>query len=227
MLDSKKCYNGWKNHAGGERLMDIVSITSFLGVAALLTVMPGPDNLFVLAQSISNGRYAGISTSLGLCTGLLGHIAAATLGLSAVIYQSALAFAIVKYAGAAYLLYLAYKTFTAKDSALAVENKEAVEYKVLYKKGVIMNLLNPKVSLFFLALLPQFVDHSTGHPTHQMLVYGAVFLVQALIIFTLISLFAGKVGEFLRKSPALSKRLNLVQGSIFTLIGLKIAFSEK
>ncbi len=211
----------------GERLMDIVSITSFLGVAALLTVMPGPDNLFVLAQSISNGRYAGISTSLGLCTGLLGHIAAATLGLSAVIYQSALAFAIVKYAGAAYLLYLAYKTFTAKDSALAVENKEAVEYKVLYKKGVIMNLLNPKVSLFFLALLPQFVNHSTGHATQQMLVYGAVFLVQALIIFTFISLFAGKVGEFLRKSSALSKRLNLVQGSIFTLIGLKIAFSEK
>lgn len=114
--------------------MDIVSITSFLGVAALLTVMPGPDNLFVLAQSISNGKYAGISTSLGLCTGLLGHIAAATLGLSAIIYQSALAFAIVKYAGAAYLLYLAYKTFTAKDSALAVENKEAIEYKVLYKK---------------------------------------------------------------------------------------------
>lgn len=227
MLDSKKCYNGWQNHAGGERLMDIVSITSFLGVAALLTVMPGPDNLFVLAQSISNGRYAGISTSLGLCTGLLGHIAAATLGLSAVIYQSALAFAIVKYAGAAYLLYLAYKTFTAKDSALAVENKEVVEYKVLYKKGVIMNLLNPKVSLFFLALLPQFVNHSTGHATQQMLVYGAVFLVQALIIFTLISLFAGKVGEFLRKSSALSKRLNLVQGSIFTLIGLKIAFSEK
>jgi len=227
MLDSKKCYNGGQNHAGGERLMDIVSITSFLGVAALLTVMPGPDNLFVLAQSISNGRYAGISTSLGLCTGLLGHIAAATLGLSAVIYQSALAFAIVKYAGAAYLLYLAYKTFTAKDSALAVDNKEAVEYKALYKKGVIMNLLNPKVSLFFLALLPQFVNHSTGHATQQMLVYGAVFLVQALIIFTLISLFAGKVGEFLRKSPALSKRLNLVQGSIFTLIGLKIAFSEK
>ncbi len=227
MLDSKKCYNGWQNHAGGERLMDIVSITSFLGVAALLTVMPGPDNLFVLAQSISNGKYAGISTSLGLCTGLLGHIAAATLGLSAIIYQSALAFAIVKYAGAAYLLYLAYKTFTAKDSALAVENKEAIEYKVLYKKGVIMNLLNPKVSLFFLALLPQFVNHSTGHATQQMLVYGAVFLVQALIIFTLISLFAGKVGEFLRKSPALSKRLNLVQGSIFTLIGLKIAFSEK
>lgn len=227
MLDSKKCYNGWQNHAGGERLMDIVSITSFLGVAALLTVMPGPDNLFVLAQSISNGRYAGISTSLGLCTGLLGHIAAATLGLSAVIYQSALAFAIVKYAGAAYLLYLAYKTFTAKDSALAVENKEVVEYKVLYKKGVIMNLLNPKVSLFFLALLPQFVNHSTGHATQQMLVYGTVFLVQALIIFTLISLFAGKVGEFLRKSSALSKRLNLVQGSIFTLIGLKIAFSEK
>ena len=106
----------------------------FLGVAALLTVMPGPDNLFVLAQSISNGKHAGISTSLGLCTGLLGHIAAATLGLSAIIYQSALAFAIVKYAGAAYLLYLAYKTFTAKDSALAVENKEAIEYKVLYKK---------------------------------------------------------------------------------------------
>lgn len=159
--------------------------------------------------------------------GLAWSYSSGNVGSSAIIYQSALAFAIVKYAGAAYLLYLAYKTFTAKDSALAVENKEAVEYKVLYKKGVIMNLLNPKVSLFFLALLPQFVNHSTGHATQQMLVYGAVFLVQALIIFTLISLFAGKVGEFLRKSPALSKRLNLVQGSIFTLIGLKIAFSEK
>jgi len=207
--------------------MDIGSILSFLGVAVLLTLMPGPDNLFILAQSIAKGKQAGIATSLGLCTGLIVHITASTVGITAVIYQSAVAFAMVKYAGAAYLLYLAYKSFRDKSSGLTIGEGDALSYRALYRKGVIMNLLNPKVSLFFLAFFPQFIHHEAGHVTEQMLVYGLIFLIQTFIIFSLISIFAGKLGQFLRRSPSIGRKINLIQGSLFTLIGLKIAVSQK
>ncbi|MCM3713351.1 LysE family translocator [Alkalihalobacillus oceani] len=206
--------------------MDSIAVVSFLGAAIVLTLMPGPDNLFVLAQSIAKGKQAGIATALGLCTGLLGHISAAVIGLSAVIYQSALAFTIVKYAGAAYLLFLAYKAFRAKETGFGPLSADPLDYRALYKKGVIMNLLNPKVSLFFLAFLPQFIHYEAGPVAGQMLVFGLIFLLQALILFSLISVFAGKIGTFLRKSPALARKINLIEGSLFAFIGLRIAFSE-
>ncbi|WP_134704362.1 LysE family translocator [Ammoniphilus sp. YIM 78166] len=207
--------------------MDFLSIVSFLGAAIVLTLMPGPDNLFTLAQSITKGKKAGIYTTLGLCTGLLVHITTATIGISAVIYHSAIAFTLVKYAGAAYLLFLAFKSFTEKSSSLNLGIEDTLNYASLYKKGIIMNLLNPKVSLFFLAFFPQFISYENGNVSFQMLVYGILFLIQAFVIFTLISMFAGKVGYFLRKNPTLSTKINYIQGSLFTLIGLKMAFSEK
>jgi threonine/homoserine/homoserine lactone efflux protein len=207
--------------------MDLLSVFSFLGAAVILTLMPGPDNLFVLALSLSKGKKAGISTSLGLCTGLIVHITAATVGISAVIYQSALAFAVVKYAGAAYLLYLAWKSFRDKESGFTLTHQSSLDFISLYKKGIIMNVLNPKVSLFFLAFLPQFINHSTGNIPLQMLTLGIIFMLQAILIFIVISVFSEKVGYLLRKSPSLSKKINIIQGSLFTLIGLKIAFSDK
>jgi len=205
--------------------MDFITVLSFLGVAVLLTLMPGPDNLFVLAQSISQGKKAGIATALGLCSGLIVHVAAAALGISAIIYQSAIAFAIVKYAGAAYLLYLAWKSFREKESGLTLNDQKSLNYRSLYKKGILMNILNPKVSLFFLALLPQFVDQSIGHVPIQMLVLGVVFMLQAIIIFIVISFFSEKVRNLLLKSPRISKRLNYIQGTLLGIIGLNIAFS--
>jgi len=207
--------------------VDFLSVISFLGAAIVVTLMPGPDNLFTLAQSITKGKKAGISTTLGLCTGLLVHITAATVGITAVIYHSVVAFTVVKYVGAAYLLFLAYKSFKEKGSNFNLNNDDSLDYKSLYKKGIIMNLLNPKVSLFFLAFFPQFVNYKNGHVSVQMLIFGILFLAQALLIFSLISLFAGKVGQFLRRNPSFSKKINLIQGSLFTLIGLKIAFSQK
>ncbi|MCM3209855.1 LysE family translocator [Bacillus licheniformis] len=207
--------------------MDAISIVSFLGAAVLLTLMPGPDNLFVLAQSISKGKSAGIATASGLCTGLIVHITAAVAGISAAIYQSAVAFSIVKYAGAAYLLFLAYQSFRQKSAGFNVEAKDSLNRRALYQKGVVMNLLNPKVSLFFLAFLPQFIHPGTFNVTTQMLVYGMLFLIQAFAIFVMISLFAEKVGDRLRRNPQAAKKVHLLEGSLFALIGLKIAVSQR
>ncbi len=124
-------------------------------------------------------------------------------------------------------MYLAYKSFRDTGSNFSVEKRDSLSYKALYQKGIVMNVLNPKVSLFFLALFPQFIDYATGRVPLQMVMYGFIFLIQAFVLFMLISVFAGAIGEFLRKSSSLSRKMNLIQGAIFTLIGIKIAFSHK
>lgn len=207
--------------------MEISTLFAFLGAAIILTIMPGPDNLFVLAQSITQDKKAGIATSLGLCTGLLVHISAAVLGISAIIYQSTIIFSIVKFAGAAYLLYLAWQSFRAKGDPFTLQQQNTQAYITLYKKGILMNILNPKVSLFFLALLPQFVNPTQGHVAFQMLILGIVFLVQALVLFSLFSIFAGKVRKLIIGQPAIAKRLNMIQGILFTFIGIQIAISKQ
>jgi len=207
--------------------MEFSTLLTFLGAAIILTLMPGPDNLFVLAQSITQDKKAGIATSLGLCTGLLVHISAAVLGISAIVYQSTVMFSIVKFAGAAYLLYLAWQSFRAKDDPFTLEQQHRQSFMSLYRKGILMNILNPKVSLFFLALLPQFINPMHGHVALQMFILGMVFLVQALILFSLFSIFAGKVRNIIIGKPAIAKRLNMVQGVLFTIIGIKIALSKQ
>ncbi|WP_143415568.1 LysE family translocator [Geobacillus sp. E263] len=206
--------------------MDFALTMSFLGVVILLTLMPGPDILFVIAQSISQNKKAGIATALGLCSGLIVHITAATLGISTIIYQSALAFTVIKYTGAAYLLYLSWQSFKEKETGFAFNNKP-LKYLSLYKKGILMNLLNPKVSLFFLALLPQFVNKSMGHITLQMFILGIIFLVQALVIFIAVSVFSEKLRHVLLTNSFIAKRMNIVKGLLLGLIGIQIAFSEK
>ena len=207
--------------------MDLTTILSFLGVSILLTLMPGPDILFVVAQSISQNKKAGIVTALGLCSGLIVHITAATLGISAIIYKSAVAFAIVKYAGAIYLLYLAWKSFREKEDDFTISNQNLLKYKSLYKKGIFMNLLNPKVSVFFLALLPQFVDKTLGHVSVQMFILGIIFLFQALIIFIAVSVFSEKAGHLLCSNQFIAKKISVIKGSLLGIIGLQIAFSER
>ncbi|SDI13887.1 LysE family translocator [Alteribacillus bidgolensis] len=207
--------------------MDPLVILAFIGTAVVLTLSPGPDILFVIAQSISQNKQAGIATALGLCSGLLVHITAAAAGISAIIYQSSIAFSIVKYAGAAYLLYLAWLAFRDRSKTGLSNGTSPLQYLALYKKGIIMNLLNPKVSLFFLALLPQFTSPAAGSVTVQMLILGLVFLVQALVIFSIVSFTANKASRFVLENPGVSRRMNIIQGGLFTIIGLQILFSEK
>lgn len=207
--------------------MDSLTLLSFLSVAFLLTLMPGPDILFVIAQSIAQGKRAGVITAFGLCTGLIIHLTAAILGVTALIYQSALAFSIVKYIGAVYLLFLAWQAFRDKGGRFLIASQARQKRMVLYRKGILMNVLNPKVSLFFFALFPQFVSESLGNVPQQMILLGIVFIVQALVVFSGVSFFSEKIRNFLMGRPAVARKINLIQGTLFALISLQIAFSEK
>jgi len=208
-------------------LIEQSQLMYFIAASAALTLLPGPDILFVLTQSISQGKKAGVATASGLCTGIIVHTTAAALGISALIYKSALAFELVKYAGAAYLLYLAWSTF--KESGELVSSAPVRENNsyALYRRGIFMNVLNPKVALFFLAFLPQFVNVNAGNIPMQMIFLGIIFMIQAWLIFSAISISAGAIGDKLFQKKGISKYINWGKAGIFTLLGIKLALSHK
>ncbi|WP_410509557.1 LysE family translocator [Methanosarcina hadiensis] len=210
-----------------KNLIEQSQLIYFIAASAALTFLPGPDIIFVLTQSISQGKIAGIATATGLCTGILVHTSAAALGISALIYKSALAFELVKYAGAAYLLYLAWQALRESGQlASSVPVRETNTF-ALYRRGIFMNVLNPKVALFFLAFLPQFVNLESGNIPTQMIFLGIVFLMQAWLIFSAISIFAGAIGDKIVKKPGIGKYINWSKAGIFTIIGVKLALSHK
>jgi threonine/homoserine/homoserine lactone efflux protein len=208
-------------------LIEPSQLIYFIAASAALTFLPGPDILFVLTQSISQGKMAGVATATGLCTGILVHTSAAALGISALIYKSALAFEIVKYAGAAYLLYLAWQALKENGELVSSAPVRETSAFALYRRGIFMNVLNPKVALFFLAFLPQFVNLESGNVPVQMIFLGIVFLIQAWLIFSAISVFAGTIGDKIVKKPGIGKYINWGKAGIFTVIGVKLALAHK
>mgnify|MGYP000858065886 FL=1 len=208
-------------------MIELTQLLYFIAVSVALTLLPGPDILFVLSISISQGKKAGIATASGLCTGLLFHTTAAALGISALVYSSAIAFTIVKYAGAFYLIYLAFKALKETGTFFSSFEVKETDVPLLYKRGIVMNLLNPKVSLFFLAFLPQFVIAGSGSIPLQMIFLGIVFLVQALFIFFLVSIFAGFIGSRIMGIPNAGKYVNWAKAGIFSIIGVELALSGR
>ncbi len=199
----------------------------FLGAAALLALTPGPDNLFVLMESASNGRRAGLLVVLGLCTGLVGHTLAVALGLAALFAASAAAFTVLKFAGAAYLAWLAWGAWRAPAGAAAAEARAAEPAGRLYLRGVVMNLTNPKVVLFFLAFLPQFVQPEAGPVVLQLAWFGLLFIVATLVVFGAIAWFAGYFGERLRRSARVQQVLNRASAVVFAGLALRLATSRR
>jgi len=199
----------------------------FFTTSILLALSPGPDNLFVMTQSAQHGRKAGLLITLGLCTGLLFHTAAVTFGLAAIFKASAAAFTLLKFAGAGYLLYLAWQAFRAG----AVGGPTAVVEKIgaagLYRRGIIMNISNPKVSIFFLAFLPQFADPARGSLSWQLAQLGGVFIVATIIVFSLVSILAGTLGEHFRQSAFAQKVLNRAAAAIFAGLAIKLALAQR
>jgi len=191
-----------------------------------LTVAPGPDNLFVMTQGITRGRKSAIITALGMCSGVSVHTTAAAFGISALFYSSALAFNLVKYAGALYLLYLAWKIFS-HPSKLSLDPTSAQPATELFRRGFIMNLLNPKVALFFLAFLPQFVTPAAGYLPLQMLLLGSIFMLQAVFIFSLIGWFSGSLGKYLLSKPEASRKFDWLTALVLALLGVRLALAER
>jgi len=202
---------------------DVLSL--FLLSSCALALAPGPDNIFVLTQSAMNGRIAGFLVTFGLCTGLLFHTAAVAVGVAAVFAASAVAFTVLKVVGAGYLVYLAWFAFRSTGSVDA--DSVSVSGTNLYFRGVIMNITNPKVAIFFLAFLPQFADPSRGSVTWQIIIFGAIFVVVTLAVFGSVAWFSGFVGEKLRGSPKVRSAINKVAGVVFLGLAARLLVTER
>ncbi len=204
-------------------MLSIESLMAFTFASVLLAIVPGPDNIFVLTQSAIYGRRSGIWVTLGLCTGLVVHTTAVALGVAAIFQASEVAFSVLKYLGAAYLLYLAWQAFRASSAAIESNQAPKLSAIALYRRGIIMNVTNPKVSIFFLAFLPQFADPERGSVVLQLFALGGVFMMCALIMFSGFAILAGSLGKWLTQSPKAQVYMNRMAGTVFTLLALKLA----
>ncbi len=207
--------------------MTTATVIYFLGASLALTIAPGPDNTFVVAQGVSRGRKAAIVTALGMCSGISVHTTAAALGISALLYSSATAFQILKFAGAGYLLFLAWKALKEQQILLPQEGGDGRSFRSLYRRGFVMNVINPKVALFFLAFLPQFVSPGSERAPLQMFLLGLLFMVQAVVVFSAIGWLSGSVGNVILKRPRLARWFGWLTAGVFASLGIRLALAER
>jgi threonine/homoserine/homoserine lactone efflux protein len=207
-------------------MIDPGMLTLFIPASLLLIIAPGPDILFVVAQGISSGKRAGFFTALGLAFGNSVHTLAAALGVSLIFKTSVVAFTVFKVAGALYLFYLAYKAIKHRKDLMKMNDEDSKPVHHLIARGFIMNVLNPKVALFFLAFLPQFVSKEAGSPLSQILLLGAIFIILVVIVFGAIGLTAGTFGQFLTRSQKANETLNWLCAVVFIGLGIKLVLTK-
>lgn len=188
----------------------------------LLTISPGPDIVYVLVQSMANGKKAGIITSLGLVSGIMVHTTLVAFGVSAIIKESETIFMLIKIFGALYLFFLAYKVFRSGKSFSLGSEEVPINNNRLFMRGLIMNVLNPKVTIFFLAFFPGFLWAPEEDTVFQFYTLGLLFMLQAFIIFGLVALLAGNISGFLKNHPSSGVVLKWVQIVVFVGIGVFI-----
>lgn len=208
-------------------MFDLTTIGLFASASILLAITPGPDMIYIATRSIAQGRNAGVVSALGVHTGVLIHTFAAALGLSALIAASAVAFSMVKYAGAGYLIYLGIQTFLSKSEMLEIKSTARAKLSQVYYQGLLVNLFNPKIILFFLAFLPQFVDPSQGNVKLQLLILGILFIVFGLPIAMSVGLAGGQFGIWLRAKQEIQQATKWVTGSVYIIMGVTTATSSR
>jgi len=196
----------------------------FCVTALALLVIPGPAVLYVVVQGAEQGRRAGLASVAGIHLGTLVHVAAATVGLSALIVASAVAFSVVKFAGAAYLVYVGVRKLLGRDEPSLEPAQARVSYRRAFARGAVVNVLNPKTALFFLALLPQFVDTDRGGVWSQALVLGLVFVALGLVTDSIYALAAGTVGSALRRRR---RAMRYGSGAVFVGLGAAAALAKR
>ncbi|TGP44609.1 LysE family translocator [bacterium M00.F.Ca.ET.228.01.1.1] len=198
----------------------------FLATSIAITMAPGPDNLQVLARGISQGRAAGLVAALGFAAGITFHTTLAALGVAALLRSSPLAFHAIKLAGAAYLIWIGIKALRSQGLATAHERAPQRLLSV-FRQSVFGNLLNPKVTLFFVVFLPQFVQTDGAQSvTVQMLELGALFMLQTLVVFSLFGVCAGMIGAWLRRRPRVGVWLDRLAGATFIALGIRVALRD-
>ena len=212
-------------------MFGIENYLGFILAAILLNLTPGTDSMYIITRSISQGQTAGFYSVLGITSGALVHTLLAALGLSVLLANSPTAFMIVKYIGASYLCYLGFKMLTSKNSNSIVNSlskdqrmasQKAVDGWQIYKQGVLTNVFNPKVALFFLAFFPQFIDASYAYSMVSFIILGLTFAVTGFIWCSCLALLASKFSENLRKNPSIEAVLNKISGVVFIGLGIKL-----
>ena len=208
-------------------MFELESILLFLGLSWVLIVTPGPDLIYVLTKGVANGKKAGIISAAGVVLGILVHTVFAAIGLSAILQTSATAFMVVKLVGATYLVYLGVKSLLSSgDFNIKVGEKSS--YRKLFSQGLLSNTLNPKVALFFIAFLPQFVNpDSTASVAAQLIVLGMLFATCTLIFLSILGYFSGSIGIYLNKRKKLANIIQYLSGAVLVLLGVRLAFAKK
>lgn len=209
------------------RMIDLQTLYLFIPIALALNLTPGADMLFCLGQGAKSGPRAGIAASLGIATGSFVHALAGGLGLAALIAANPFAFEVIRCTGVAYLLYLAFRAFTSPIHELEPTNVEPSQSWRAWKDGMVVCLLNPKVAIFILALVPQFVDPNRGSVLIQFLIFGTILNVGGTVINALIGVFAGGIGDFLARNRQAARLLPYTTGSVFVGLAAKLAFDRR
>ena len=204
-------------------ILSTETIIAFVTASIVLSLVPGPDNIFVMSHSALKGWRIGFYTTLGLCTGLIGHTVLIAIGVSVIFQTSAIAFNGLKIIGAFYLLYLAWLSVQNKELNLGGTDKDSTN-RSYYFTGVIMNLTNPKVALFFLVFLPQFVNTSNDNVSIQISLLGLLFILSALCVFTSIAYLASFLEDILKKSKTVNKNLNILAALIYFALAINLFF---
>ena len=206
--------------------MNTLNLFSFIVTAMILTFAPGPDVMYLLAKSLHSGTRQGVTLALGLASGCLFHTTLVMVGVAAFIQSSPAAFSALMYGGAAYLLYLAWGAFRAPAADLTVASEtDSYNKWALWRRGLLMNAMNPKVLLFFLALLPQFIDQNGAlSPTMQIGILGIAFAIQAVFCFSLIAVCAGKIRDKILHIKNFSAIMNKTEAALLTLIAVGLLF---
>jgi threonine/homoserine/homoserine lactone efflux protein len=208
--------------------MELNNFLLFAFASLVLNITPGADMLYVATRSTSQGTKAGIVSALGISAGCIVHLLAAVVGLSAIIASSAIAFSVIKYAGAAYLLYLGYKSFSSKENVFEPDrNIEKKSLAAIFWQGVMTNVLNPKVALFFLAFLPQFINPAKGNTQGQILLLGAWFNISGTTVNILVAVLFGRMGNWLARRQWFIKWQHKITGMLLIGLGIKVALSSR
>src|SRR5262245_15762337 len=206
-------------------MLDPGGLGLFVAAALILIVTPGPAVVYIVARSVSQGRFAGLVSALGIGLGGLFHVLASSLGLTALLQSSAVAFGAVRYAGAAYLVYLGLETLVGRRRAAEAAPAQAATLSRVFWEGAVVNVFNPKTALFFLAFLPQFVDPARGAPAFQMALLGMIFVTLALFSDSLWALLGAAARSWLGRHQGFVRSQRYVTGSVYLSLGLATALA--